>query len=407
MTQKSINMLFIVTVVAMNVLGVGIIWPVLPNLIEQMVGGTVSSGAYYYAIIGILYAGAQFVFSPLIGSLSDRFGRRPILIVSQMGLALDYLLTAFAPTLIWLAFARLIGGVLGATMSAANAYMTDISEPEERARHFGYLGAAFGVGFIAGPLIGGLLGAHDLRLPFIVAAIICSLNALFGIFFVKESLPQKDRRAFDKATINPFHSLIRVARFPALKALFTTFFLTAVGQRGLESVWVLFTQFRFGWSITQASLSLAYVGFVSVVAQTLIVGPLVKRFGEYQMMVFGFALSVVSLFAYALATEEALVYVLITFHVLGNALSNPTLQSLSANRVAADSQGLLQGVFGSLNSIAIIIGPFAASMILSHVSGPNPIVNMPGAWFIICAMFYSVGLYVSFSARAQLYPKSL
>lgn len=389
----------------MNMLGVGIIWPVLPNLIEQMIGGTVSSAAYYYAIIGVLYAGAQFIFSPLIGSLSDRFGRKPILIVSQLGLALDYLLTAFAPTLIWLAFARLIGGVLGATMAAANAYMTDISEPAERARHFGYLGAAFGVGFIAGPLIGGILGAEDLRVPFLVAATICALNVVFGVFFVKESLPQTDRRPFDKATINPFHSLMRVARFPALGALFTTFFLTAVGQRGLESVWVLFTQFRFGWSITQASLSLAYVGFVSVVAQTLIVGSFVKRYGEYRMMVIGFSLSIVSLFSYALATEETLVYLLITFHVLGNALSSPILQSLSANRVAADSQGLLQGVFGSLNSIAIIIGPFAASMILSHVSGPDPIVNMPGAWFIICAMFYAVGLYVCFAARSQLLQK--
>lgn len=402
MTQKSINMMFIVTVVAMNMLGVGIIWPVLPNLIEMMSGGGTAEAAYYYALIGTLYAGAQFLLSPLIGSLSDRFGRRPILIASQAGLALDYLLTAIAPTLAWLAVARLIGGMLGATMAAAQAYMTDISEPHERARNFGFLGAAFGLGFIAGPMIGGFLGATDLRLPFYIAAGICTLNVIFGILFVRESLPLKDRRPFEWATINPFHSLMRVSRFPGLGALFTTFFLAAVGQRGLESVWVLFTQFRFGWDIKAASLSLGYVGMVSVISQTLFVGPLVKRFGEYQMMVSGFALSVISLFSYALVTQEIMVYVLITVHVFGNALSNPTLQSLSANSVAADSQGMLQGVFGSLNGIAIIIGPFAASMILAHVAGPSPLINLPGAWFIICAGFYSVGLWVSFRARAKL-----
>ncbi|MCB1420219.1 MAG: MFS transporter, partial [Notoacmeibacter sp.] len=237
-------------------LGVGLAWPVLPKLIQQMGGGDVSGAAFTYGVLAGGFALAQFFFQPLAGALSDRFGRKPVLLAALAGSGADFAIIAFAPSLFWLAVARILGGVFAATNSTANAYMADVSAPEDRSRNFGLVGAAFGFGFIAGPLVGGMLGDIDLRLPFLFAAGLAALNLVFGLVFLPESLAPEHRKAFSLASANPFGALARMGRLPGLVPLMAAFLLAAVAQRGLEAIWVLFLDFRFGWGVREASFSL-------------------------------------------------------------------------------------------------------------------------------------------------------
>lgn len=295
-------LLFILTTVIINMIGVGLAWPVLPKLVQEMGNGSISDAAYIYAIVGILFALSQFLFSPLIGNLSDRYGRRPVLLISLTGLGFDYLLTAFAPSYFWLGVIRFFGGIFAATITTANAYAADISTPEDRAKNFGFIGAAFGVGFILGPLLGGWLGAIDIRLPFIVAAGLAAINVIFGLIALPESLPENGRRALQWSETNPFKALRRIAAFPALAPLMIGLFITATAQRGLEATWVLYLDFRFNWGIRPAAWSLAFVGVMYFIVQGFAVGPVVKRFGEWKVVIAGFAISGFSFLFYSSAS---------------------------------------------------------------------------------------------------------
>lgn len=376
---------FILTLVVIDMLGIGLAWPILPKLVQSFEAGAVADAALTYGLIASLYALAQFLFSPLIGALSDAYGRRPVLLVSQAGLALDYLLIAFAPGLWWIAAARLLGGMLGATVTTANAYMADISGPRDRARNFGLVGAAFGIGFIVGPLLGGVLGEIDLRLPFLAAAALCGLNLLYGMLVLPESLPAARRRPVGRRETNPFGALRRVTRFPALYPLLAALFLAALAQRGLEAVWVLYTDFRFGWGVREAAFSLAFVGVVSVIVQGTLVGPVSRRLGEWRTVAGGYGLSALTLAAYGAASEGWMVFPLIALHILGIGLAGPALQSICSQSVPDDEQGLLQGTLSSVNALAVILGPLAASLTLAHVASSNPLLDLPGAWFLIAA----------------------
>ena len=249
MSVRTASKAFILATIVIDMLGVGLAWPILPKLIEELSPGGISEAALIYGLIATVYALAQFLFSPLLGLLSDAYGRKPVLVLAQGGLAIDYLVMAFAPNLWWLAAARLAAGFLGATMTTANAYMADITEPAERSRNFGYIGAAFGIGFIIGPLLGGVLGDIDLRLPFYLAAALAFANFLFGWLIVPESLPAAKRRPLVLADANPVRALRRLVRFPVLYPLLIALFITNIAQRGLEAIWVLYTEFRFGWDV--------------------------------------------------------------------------------------------------------------------------------------------------------------
>ena len=392
---------FIVATVTINMIGVGLAWPVLPKLVQAMGGGTVSEAAYVYALIGILFALSQFLFSPLIGNLSDRFGRKPVLVVCLVGLGFDYLLTALAPDYLWLGLVRFVGGIFAATITTANAYAADISTPENRARNFGFIGAAFGVGFILGPLIGGWLGAHDIRWPFYAAAALAGANALFGWLALPESLPAGDRRPFSLRESNPLVALGRIAAFPSLLPLLLALLITATAQRGLEATWVLYTDFRFGWDIRAAAWSLAFVGVMYFLVQGFAVGPVVKRFGEWRTVIAGFAIAGVSFVFYAIADKGWMAYPLIAFYAIGNGLGAPALNAICSRTVEPDRQGQLQGALQSVNALAVIAGPFAASVILGHVSGPAPLVNLPGAWFVLSAAAFAVALLLAVRARPR------
>ncbi|TCD12284.1 MFS transporter [Oricola cellulosilytica] len=393
---------FLLITVFINMLGVGLAWPVLPKLIQQMGTGSVSEAAAAYAIIGTVYAVAQFLFSPLIGTLSDRFGRRPVLLVTLAGLGLDYLLTALAPNLVWLAFARLAGGIFGATATTANAYMADVSTPENRARNFGYIGAAFGIGFVLGPLLGGMLGAIDIRLPFYTAAALAALNVAFGLLALPESLKQENRRPVALREINPFAALRRIAAFPALLPLMIALFVTATAQRGLEGTWVLYTDFRFGWGVREAAWSLAFVGALYFLIQGFLVGPVVGWLGEWATVIAGFAVSGLSLALYALADQGWMVYPLIAGYAVGNGFGGPALNAICSRTVDATRQGQLQGALNAINALAIIIGPFLASLVLAHVSSPSPAFELPGAWFILSATAFAAATLTAWrSARVR------
>ncbi len=390
--EKTRALIFILLTISINMIGVGLAWPVLPKLVQEMGGGDISNAAYIYAIIGILFAISQFLFSPLLGNLSDRFGRKPILVISLLGLSFDYILTALVPSYFWLGVVRFIGGIFAATITTANAYAADISTPENRAKNFGYIGAAFGLGFILGPVIGGWLGAIDIRYPFYAAGILAFANALFGWIALPESLSFEKRRQFDLSESNPIRALKRVTRFPALSALLISLFITATAQRGLEAIWVLYLDFRYGWDIRAAAWSLAFVGVMYFLIQGFAVGPVVKRFGEWRTLIFGFALAGVCFVLYAAANQGWMIYPLIAIYAVGNGVAGPALNAICSKTVSEDRQGQLQGALQSINSLAVIVGPFFASVILGHVSSENPIIDMPGAWFALCALAFVFAL---------------
>lgn len=383
-------------------IGVGIAWPVLPKLVQSMGSGSISEAASTYAVVGILFALGQFFFSPFIGMLSDKYGRRPILLISLAGLSLDYLLTALAPTIFVLAIARLVGGIFGATISTANAYIADISSPEDRAKNFGYIGAAFGLGFILGPALGGVLGEIDVRLPFFVAAGLAALNVVFGYFAVPESLSPENRRPFELIQASPFAALRRIGAFPLLIPLLVSLFITTTAQRGLEAIWVLYTEFRFGWTLTQATTSLVFVGVLFFAIQGFLVGPVVKKLGEWRTVIIGFFLSALSMSLYGLATNGWMVYPLVALYVLGNGLGGPALNAICSKTVHADMQGQLQGTLNSINAVGVIVGPFCASMVLAHVSSENAIINLPGAWFLLSAVIFVIGTLLTMRSANKL-----
>lgn len=381
-------------------MGVGLAWPLLPKLIQAVGDYSISEAAFYNGVVAVLYALAQFAFSPLIGNLSDAYGRRPVLLTAQAGLAIDYFLMALAPTLWWVAAARLVSGVFGATVSTASAYVADVSTPQNRARNFGFIGMAFGLGFVVGPFLGGVLGEIDIHLPFLVAGLLVALNVTFGFFVLPESLPPEARRPLAGwRESNPFSALRLLTRLPSLTPFLLCFFLVFMAQRGLESIWVLYADFRFGWGIREAAFSLAYVGLMYIIVQGYLVGRLVGRFSEAPVVSGGYLLAAASLFVFGLIDNGLMALPLIGLFILGAALAEPALKSLASQAVAKDQQGLLQGAIASVNSLVIILAPALANLVLANVSGPAALAPVPGAWFLFGAALFLVAWFV-FRRRA-------
>lgn len=386
-------------------MGVGLAYPLLPKLIQGVGDYTLSQAAFYNGLIAVLYALAQFAFSPLLGNLSDAYGRRPVLLTAQTGLALDYFLMALAPSLWWIAVARFVSGVFGATVSTATAYVADISTPQNRARNFGLIGMAFGIGFVIGPFLGGLLGEIHIQLPFLISGLLVTANVIFGFFVLPESLPAPSRRAFvGFRASNPFTALRMLTRLPQLTPYLVCFFLVFMAQRGLESIWVLYTDFRFDWGVREAAFSLAFVGLMYIIVQGFLVGRLVGRFGEPAVVGAGYLLASASLLLFAMTEKAPIAVLLVGLFILGAASAEPALKSLSSSMVGRDQQGLLQGAIGSVNSLVIILAPLSANLVLANVAGPAPLAPLPGAWFYLGAAFFLVAWIVfrrSLPARSK------
>ena len=383
--------LFIFITLVLDILGIGLIVPILPKLVQEFQHGNVQAAAVTVGTLSALYALMQFVFAPMLGSLSDRFGRRRVILVSLLGSGLDYFLLALAPNLGWFFAGRVIAGLTGANISAATAYIADVSPPEKRAGNFGLIGAAFGIGFIAGPALGGWLGDIHLRLPFFVAGGLTMLNWLYGLLILPESLAPENRRRFSWARANPVGSLLSLRRHPILYGLAATAFLMSVAHQVFPSTWVLYTGYRYGWSARQVGLSLAIVGVMAGVVQGGLTRHVVAALGERKTAVFGMSVFVLSCIGYGLATQGWVIYVILFLGSVGGVMG-PAVQGLLSRSVGADEQGGLQGSLTSLTSIAGIIGPPIATGLFACFIGPEAPAHLPGAAFFFSAFLVFCGL---------------
>ena len=379
-------LLFIFITVLIDSIGFGIIMPVLPELIMQVSGTSLSQAALYGGWLYFVYAFTQFFFAPVIGNLGDRFGRRPVLLSALFALGVDYLVMGLAPNLAWLFVGRFIAGIAGASYSPAYAYIADISPPEKRAQNFGLMSAAFGGGFILGPSIGGLLGAFGPRMPFFVAAALGLLNATFGLFALPESLPRERRRPFEWRRANPFGTLMQLRKQPVVVGLAGVTFLWVLGHQVLPSVWAFYTMLKFDWSEAAVGYSLAAAGIVMAVSQGGLTRVLIPKLGGEQRAAFVGLLSGTAVYCcYAFAPQGWMMYIGLLFWGLA-AMSWPSLNALMSQQVPPDAQGELQGGLASLSSVAAILGPPLFTQLFGRFSAPGSAVYFPGAPFAAAAL---------------------
>jgi MFS transporter, DHA1 family, tetracycline resistance protein len=394
MNQRASIMVLFATMV-IYVFGIGVMLPVIPLLVKELSGDAVGKAATLYGALLSLYALMQFLFGPAFGALSDRFGRRPIMLVSLAGLGVDYILLAVAPNLWIVALARIIGGIMGASVATATAYIADITPPEKRAANFGLIGAAFGVGFIAGPLVGGVLGEFGSRVPFYAAAGVSLIAFLFAFFMLPESLDAAHRRPFRLKEANPIGAFMVVLRYKAVLALLSLFVIAQLAERMLEANWVLYTSYRFGWTAAQVGISLALVGVLVVITQGGLVRVVVPKIGERVTINIGFAVAATCMVGIAFASQAWMIYVIIVPYVLGWGLTAPAVQSLITREVPPNEQGILQGAISSAQTVTGIIGPPVAGSVFGYFIGPVTPFHLPGAAFLLGAFLFVIGLIVA------------
>ena len=371
---------FIFITLFLDFFGIGVIVPVLPKWVEQLQHGNIQAAAYSVGILGALYALMQFVFSPVLGALSDRFGRRKVILGSLFGSGIDYLLLAWAPTIGWLYLARIVSGITAANFSAASAYIADVTPPEKRAAGFGMIGAAFGLGFIAGPAIGGLLGSYGLRVPFLVAAGITLLNWLYGAFVLPESLAPENRRPFKWSSAHPIRALTALNRWPLVMGLAGTHFLSVLSGNIYPCLWVLYTGSRYGWNSKQVGLSLALVGVTAAIVQGGLAGRVLKIIGERRGVYVGLLAMAVAMACYGSASQGWMIYFIILIGSLAG-IGSPATQSMISQAVPADEQGAVQGALNSITSVAGIVAPLIWTALFSWAIAPGRSVNVPGLPF--------------------------
>ncbi len=388
---------FIFITLLLDILGVGLIIPILPKLIEELSGGNVSAASHAFGWLAALYSMMQFICAPVLGSLSDRFGRRPVILGSLLGSGFDYLLLALAPTLPWFFLGRIIAGITGANITAANAYIADVSPPEKRAANFGLVGAAFGLGFIIGPAMGGWLGHYGLRVPFYAAAGLTFLNWFYGLFVLPESLPRDQRRAFDWKRANPVGSFVALRRHPELFGLTETYFLIGLAHQVFPATWVLYTSYRYHWTSGEVGLSLALVGVMAAIVQGVLAGRIIPKLGERRAIIVGLTNATVFLTAYGLATQGWIIYVLLVIGSFGG-IAMPALQALVSRCVPLNEQGAVQGALSSLGSLAGILGPLLATGLFGYFISDRVPVRVPGAAFFASALLIFAALLLALRA---------
>ncbi len=401
MKAKKTALLFIFITILVDVIGIGIILPIIPELIMELTGEGNHMAIIYGMWLTTAYAGMQFLFSPVLGEISDRYGRRPILLLALLGLSIDYLIHAWAPTITWLFLGRFLAGITGASFTVASAYIADISTREEKAKNFGLIGAAFGIGFIIGPGIGGFFGEIDIRLPFYIAAGLTFANFLFGWFFVPESLIPENRRKINMMKMIPGVSLVALRNYKGLLLLISAFFLANLAGQALPSTWSYYGIERYNWNPRQIGISLMVVGLLVAIVQGFLVGVLVKKFGKRKVITFGFLLWTVGMFLFSFATEPWMLYAFLIPYALGG-IAGPTVQGVISNQVSEKEQGILQGSITGLVSITAIIGQLIFSPVFYFFIRPEGAIYFPGAPYTLAAVFLLAAFSLAFTAMNRL-----
>ena len=392
--------IFIFITVVLDILALGIIIPVLPVLVEDFLGGDTARAATMFGLFGTVWALMQFIFAPILGALSDQFGRRPVILISCLGLGLDYLLMAVAPSLGWLFIGRVLSGITAASFSTAGAYIADVTPIEKRAAGFGMIGAAFGIGFVLGPAVGGLLGASDPRLPFWVAGGLALTNAAYGYFVLPESLPPDKRRPFSWRKANPMGSLQLLRRHPGLMGLASVSLMNHLTHHALSSVFVLYVGYRYGWNPRDTGLALAAVGVMNVIVQGGLVRPLVARFGERRVLLTGLAGGIAGFAIVGLAATPAMFWLGVpALGLIG--LFNPAVQALMTKRLPASEQGQLQGINGSFVGLTGMIGPALFTSTFAVAIGSRAGWNFPGAPFVLASALLAVAWVVAWRVTME------
>ncbi|WP_082219797.1 MFS transporter [Massilia sp. NR 4-1] len=393
---------FVLVSIFIDMLGLGLVVPVLPLLVGEFVPVR-DQQALWYGIMGAIFGLMQFFCMPILGALSDRVGRRPVLLYSMAGMGLSFLITAWAPSLAWLLLARVVGGMSSASMAVASAYASDISTPENRAKSFGKIGASFGLGFICGPMLGGLLGDVSLHLPFVIAAALSAANFIYGWFFVPESLPAERRGKFNPSKLNPLAGLARLGRRRDIRGLLFAYGFMVLAQVGLHSTWVLYNHFRFGWNPTQNGISLFCVGLMAAVVQAGLLGMLIKRFGEVKLALMGLGSGFIVYMLYGMATQGWMMYVFIFCNLLAFT-TGPAMQAIFSKSTPPAEQGELMGSLQSINAVGIICMPLIGSAILGEVSHLPAGDWRMGASFFMCAILQGLAIVVArrYFARSGL-----
>lgn len=388
------RMIFILVTLTLDMIGIGIIIPSLPDVMKKFIADPVLATQSFGYFIS-LYALMQFLASPLLGALSDWKGRRPILLISLLMAGIDYLIMSFAPNIEILFIGRILAGLTGANFTVAMAYISDVSQDSNRAKNFGLAGAAFGLGFIIGPALGGWIGHFDPHYPFLVAAAMNIINFLFGLFVLPESLPKEKRRVFTKSQINPFNSLKKILTSQNLFLFFVIHFTAQLSGQTHPAIWSIYTQNKFHWNPSQIGFSLAIVGFMSAFVQGFLTPKIINKWGEGMTLKWGLLGYAIGFLFYGLITEGWMIYIVLILTAVFWT-TGPALQSLVSKQVPPEQQGELQGSLFSLTSLASIMCPIITTQLFAYFNNPNPIAIAPGAPYFFAFMIAFIGFIVSF-----------
>ncbi len=396
-SPKKAAIRFIFVTLLIDVIGFGIIIPVMPKLIEELIHGNISDAAEYNGWLLLSFSLAQFLFSPILGNLSDKYGRRPVLLVSLFGFGVDYLVLSFAPNITWLFVGRVVAGIAGASFTTGAAYIADISTPENRAQNFGMIGAAFGLGFIIGPVIGGLLGQYGARVPFIAAAILCFLNWLWGFFILPESLPKEKRRKFEWKRAYPLLSLLNLRKYKGISQLVGSLILVYIAVHAVQSNWAFYVTEKFNWSEKMIGLSLGAVGLLVGLVQGGLIRIVHPWLGNERSVYVGLLLYSIGMLLFGLATQSWMMFAFLVPYCCGG-IAGPALQSIISGHVPSNEQGELQGSLTSLMSLTSIFGPPIMTNLFAYFTRPKAPVHFPGAPFMLGAILMLASAIMAYHA---------